>query len=82
MSKLHSGRSWVQIPAEERDFSLLRNFHTDSAIHPAYYSACKGVLYGCETWSLALREESRLRVFENRVLRRIFGLKRDDGTRE
>jgi hypothetical protein len=31
------------------------------------------VLYGCETWSLTLREEHRLKVFENRVLRRIFG---------
>ena len=31
------------------------------------------VLYGCETWSLTLGEERRLRVFENRVLRRIFG---------
>jgi hypothetical protein len=36
------------------------------------------VLYGCETWSLTLREERRLRVCENRVLRRIFGLKRDE----
>jgi hypothetical protein len=36
------------------------------------------VLYGCETWSLTLREERRLRVFENRVLRRISGLR---GTR-
>jgi hypothetical protein len=36
------------------------------------------VLYGCETWSLTLREEHRLRVFEDRVLRRIFGPKRDD----
>jgi hypothetical protein len=35
------------------------------------------VLYGCETWSLTLREECRLRVFENRVLRRIFGPERD-----
>jgi hypothetical protein len=34
------------------------------------------VLYGCATWSLTLREEHRLRVFENRVLRRIFGPKR------
>ena len=34
------------------------------------------VLYGCETWSLTFREESRLRVFENRVLRRIFRPKR------
>jgi hypothetical protein len=33
------------------------------------------VLYGCETWSLILREEHRLRVVENRVLRRIFGPK-------
>jgi hypothetical protein len=36
------------------------------------------VLYGCETWSLTLREEHRLRVFENRVLRRIFGPKTDE----
>jgi hypothetical protein len=34
------------------------------------------VLYGCETWSLTLREDYRLRVFENRVLRKIFGLRR------
>jgi hypothetical protein len=37
------------------------------------------VLYGCETWSLTLREEHRLRVFESRVLRRIFGPKREEG---
>ena len=36
------------------------------------------VLYGCETWSLTLMEERRLRVFENRVLRRVFGPKRDE----
>jgi len=35
-------------------------------------------LYGCETWSFTPREERRLRVFENRVLRRIFGSKRDE----
>ena len=38
------------------------------------------VLYGCETWSLTLREEHRLRVFENEVLRRIFGPRRDGVT--
>ena len=38
------------------------------------------VLYGCETWSLTLREERRLRVFENRVLRRVFGPKGDEVT--
>jgi hypothetical protein len=36
------------------------------------------VLYGCGSWSLRLREEHRLRVFENRVLRRIFGPKRNE----
>jgi hypothetical protein len=35
-------------------------------------------MYGCESWSLTLREEHRLRVFDNKVLRRIFGLKRDE----
>jgi len=40
------------------------------------------VLYGCETWSLKVREEHRLRVSENRVLRRIFGPKRDEVTGE
>jgi hypothetical protein len=38
------------------------------------------VLYGCETWSLILREEHRLRVFGSRVVRRIFGSKRDEMT--
>jgi hypothetical protein len=40
------------------------------------------VLYGCESWSLTLREECRLRVFENKVLTRIFGPKRDEVTGE
>jgi hypothetical protein len=40
------------------------------------------VLYGYESWSLTLREECRLRVFQNKVLRRIFGPKRDEGTEE
>jgi len=39
-------------------------------------------LYGCETWSLTLREERRLWVFENRVLRKVFGPKRDEVTGE
>jgi len=38
------------------------------------------VLYGCGTWSLALREEGRMKVFENRVLKEIFGPKRDEVT--
>ena len=40
------------------------------------------VMYGCQTWSLALKEERRLRVFENRVLRRIFGPKMYEVTLE
>ena len=40
------------------------------------------VLYGCETWSLTMREVCRLNVFETRVLRRIFGPKKDEVTRE
>jgi hypothetical protein len=40
------------------------------------------VLYGCETWSLTLRDEHRLRVFENSVLIRIFGPKKDEVTGE
>jgi hypothetical protein len=48
---------------------------------------CCGVVHfvsssGCETWSVTLREEHRLRVFENRVLRRLFGPKRDEATGE
>jgi hypothetical protein len=39
-------------------------------------------LYGCETWSLTFREEHRLKVFGNRVLRRIFGPRRDEITGE
>ena len=40
------------------------------------------VVCGCETWSLTLKDERRLRVFENRVLRRVFGPKRDEVTGE
>src|SRR5215510_5008673 len=43
---------------------------------------CACILYGCENWSLILKEERRLRAFENRVLRRLFGPKRDEVTGE
>ena len=45
-----------------------------------YIAVILPVVYGCETWSVALREEHRLRVLENRVLREIFGLKRNEVT--
>jgi len=51
------------------------NYKTTTLILPV-------VLYGCETWSLTLREERKLRVFENMVLRRIFGPRRDEITGE
>ena len=47
-----------------------------------YLFLCILVLYGCETWSHTLREERRQRVFQNRVLGRIFGRKRDKVTGE
>jgi hypothetical protein len=56
--------------------SSLLSKNTKSKIHRTIILPV--VLYGCEIWSLALREEHRLRVFENRVLRRIFGPKRDE----
>jgi hypothetical protein len=67
-------------------------FGSESFVIPPAVQKCKGqiyktiilplVLYECETWSLTLREEQRLWVFENRVLRRIFGPKRDEVTGE
>jgi hypothetical protein len=45
-----------------------------------YRTIILSVFYGCETWCLTLREEHKLRVFENRVLRRIFGPKGDEVT--
>jgi hypothetical protein len=54
---------------------------TDSLAQPKYKTIILPVvLYGCETWSLKLREEQRLRAFENKVLRRISGPKRDEIT--
>jgi hypothetical protein len=80
-----------------RFFFVLLQFRTDkgvaasvvwllfslSACYPIYRTTILPiVLYGCETWSLTLREECRLRVCENRMLRRIFGPKRDEVTGE
>jgi len=49
-----------------------------SNLRKLYRTIIWPVVYGCETWSLALREERRLGVFDNRTLRRIFGPKRDE----
>jgi hypothetical protein len=71
-SRLKSGSACYHSLQDLLSSSLLSN-NTKIIILPV-------VLYGCETWSLTLREEHRLRVFKNRVLRRIFGPKRDKVT--
>ena len=59
------------------------NYDARSTTHQIYKTIILSVvLYGCETWSLTLRKERRLRVFENRVLRGTFGPKRDEVTGE
>jgi len=69
----------VSVNTESLSFSLLSK-NLKSRIYKTIILPV--VLYGCETWSLTLREEHRLTVFENRVLRRIFGPKRDKVTGE
>jgi len=78
-SRLKSGNASCHLMLNLLSSSLLsRNLNTK--IHRTIILSV--VLYGCETWSLTLREERRLRVFENRVLRRIFGAERDMVTGE
>jgi hypothetical protein len=59
-----------------------KHTHTQTHTHIYIYIILPVVLYGYETWSHTLREGRRLRVIENRVLRRIFGPKRDEITEE
>ena len=54
----------------------------DPSTRPHNQESIKSYFYGCETWSLTLRKERRLRVFENMVLRSIFGPRRDEVTGE
>jgi hypothetical protein len=61
-------------------YAIIPNMSSISDIHVSVRPNVPVVLYGCETWSLTLREEHRLRVFENSLLRRVFGLKRDEVT--
>jgi hypothetical protein len=78
-SRLKSGNACYLSVQELLSYSLLSK-NTDIKIYRTIISPV--VLYGYETWSVTLREEHRLRVFENRVLRRIFGPKRDMETGE
>jgi hypothetical protein len=67
--RLNSGNAWYQSVQNLLSSHVLsRNIKIRK-----YKTILPVVLYGCETWSLTLREQHRLRVFENRVLKRIFG---------
>jgi hypothetical protein len=77
-SRLNLGNAWYHLVQSLLSSRLSRNVRVK--IHKIIILPV--VLYGCETWSLTLREEHRLRVFENRVVRRICGPKRDDITGE
>jgi hypothetical protein len=63
-----------------RTFRLLVSFQKNVGIRIHKAIILLIVLYECETWSLTSREEHRLRAFENRVLRRIFGSRRNEVT--
>jgi hypothetical protein len=77
------GTRYCDVVRSPRKFGTGFISRARSKLPMCIYKACRiiilhVVLYGCETWSLTLREVHRLREFENWVLRRIFGLKRDD----
>jgi hypothetical protein len=78
-SRLKSGNACYHSVQDLLSYSLLSK-NTKIKIYRTIILSV--VLYGCETWSVTLREEHRLRVFENRVLWRIFGPKRDGVTGE
>jgi len=87
-SKFYSGRNKEQIVVWECLLSFVQNLLSSSLLSKNLkikiyrIVILPVVLYGCETWSLTLREERKVRMFENMVLRRIFGPKRDEVTGE
>jgi hypothetical protein len=78
-SRLKSGNAYYRLVQNLLSFNLLSKSLKIKIYRTVIFSV---VLYRCDTWSLTLREESRLRVFENRVLGKIFGPKRDEVTAE
>jgi hypothetical protein len=78
-SRLNSGIAWYYSVQNLLSSSLLSKNQRIKIYRTVILPV---VLYGCETWSLTLREERWLRVFENKMLRRIFGPKRDEVTGE
>jgi len=78
-SRLRPGNAWYH-SVQNLLFSRMLYKNLKITIYRTIISPV--VLYGCETWSLTLREEMKLRVFENMVLRRICGPRRDEVTGE
>jgi hypothetical protein len=74
-SRLNSGNSCYY---SDQIFCLPVSYKTKLKIKIYKTLVLPVIFYGCETWSLTLREEHRLKVFKNRVLRRIFGPKREE----
>ena len=75
--------SFTTEPTAERAVQFDKQWPTKHTLNMVNWTIILPVvLYGCETWLLTLREERRLRVFENKVLRRIFGPRRDEVTGE
>ena len=78
MTRVDLTRTSVTVLSFARQYNSIPRIFLLSAPKEVFTSKILPVvLYGCETWSLTLREECRLRVFENLILRRIFGSKRD-----
>jgi hypothetical protein len=78
MKRTQSSETSVHIRSSQRYIPGDGNIHTYFCIVVYRTVILPVVEYGCETWSVILREEEKLRVFENRALRRIFGPKRDE----
>jgi hypothetical protein len=80
--KFYSGRKSEHMEVRESLLSFsaepYASFLSNNYKVKIYRTIILPVLYGCKTWSLTLKEKRRLRVFENRVLRRIFGSERDE----
>ena len=72
------GREWQELVVAQFEIILVAVISKNLKIKIYKSIILSVVLYGCETWSFTLREERRLKVFENGMLRRVFGTKRDE----
>jgi hypothetical protein len=79
-SKCGSGGNWEETTCCHSHHNLVSSYLLSKNANIRIYKTVilSVVLYGCENWSLTLREEHRVTVFENRMLRRIFGWKRGE----